>query len=379
MKKILFYFYNEEIGTDSTTSVTRLVASLAKSLQGTFAVSYFSFQHTDKEQLNDANQIFLNIPSFQRLKRKVNNALRFKRVQWFHLKRNAVRSFSRKNKTAFDAVIVLGLDDVREARNFFPQAKILYWIHNISAICKEEYLYNVNDADHFLSPSLTTYHLLLQKLQPKPLTAEFHFMPNWCEDVFKQNDIEKVRRLRDKHNITPNAYVFIFSGSDLKLKGKFIINRVIKKLSHISDKELIFIFAGSNHNQGEYKYENIRVIDVGLLKPDMLASYYQLSSFGLISSLAYDHCPLVLLEMVQCNVLPIASDIGGIKEMLGGEYPYLISEPHSVSAWIHIITKAIALTSEDKNQIATNLKGRFTNIYTKDTAVQTITDIVYTS
>ncbi len=287
-----------------------------------------------------------------------------------------MKSYVQKNRINYDAVLVLGLDDVKTVRQYFPAAKILYWIHNISAICKKEYLYNVNKADYFLSPSRTTYQLLLRKLQPVPLTAEFYFLPNWCEEVFKQANTSLSNTLKKKHALFSDSIVFIFSGSDLKLKGKFIIEKVIKKLATKQNRELIFFFAGSDENKGEYKIGNIRVINVGLLPPHLLAAYYHISLFGCFPSLAYDHCPLTLLEMVHCNVLPIASDIGGVKEILGNEYKFLVNEPHSVCAWINTILKTIFLSCEERSNYINTLKERVIKTYNKEASVKVIEDIM---
>src|SRR6266542_3007665 len=244
MKRILIYYYNEEIETDSTTSVTRLVASLIKSLKHNYEINYLSFKAPFPTPLSNAKPVFLQIPKLKRAQRKINNALRLKRIHWHQLKKNTVKKYVQKNKENYDAVLVLGLDDVKDLRNYFPASKILYWIHNISAICKREYLYNVNDADYFLSPSRTTYKLLLQQLQPQPLTAEFRFFPNWCEDVFKQTNQSLVEEIKKKHSIPAGVPVFIFSGSDLKLKGRFIIEKAMKLVAAKTNKEIIFLFAG---------------------------------------------------------------------------------------------------------------------------------------
>lgn len=302
--------------------------------------------------------------------------MRLKRIHWHQLKKNTVRKYVQKNKENYDVVLVLGLDDVKEIRNYFPASKILYWIHNISAICKKEYLYNVNDADYFLSPSRTSYKLLLQQLQPVPLTAEFRFFPNWCEDVFKQTNQTVIEEIKKKHSIPAGVPVFIFSGSDLKLKGKFIIEKAVKLLAAKTNKEIIFLFAGGKIKRDEYKEGCIRVINVGLLSPTVLAAYYQVAHFGCFASLGYDHCPLTLLEMVNCNVMPIASNVGSVKEILGEHYNFLVEEPHAVSGWVSVMQKALTLNSEERKQNVALLKSRITATYDKDIAVKVFEEIM---
>lgn len=360
----------------STNSVARLIASMINYLQHNYEVTYFSFKQPAQQHLANAKQIFVDIPKFYRLQRKINNALRVKRMHWFDLKKKAVRDFAKKDKTPYHAVLVLGLDDVKAMHHYFPGAKILYWIHNISAICKKEYLYNVNDADYFLSPSRTTYHLLLQKLQPVPLSSEFYFVPNWCEDVFKQRNESLINSLKALHSITSETIVFIFSGSDIKLKGRFILENAIRKISVQQGKDVLFFFAGSDKKKGIYNVGNIRVKDVGLLQPDTLAAYYQIAMFGCFTSLGYDHCPLTLLEMVHCNVLPIASDIGGVKEILGIDHQFLVKEPHAVTAWVYYIQRAIDLSTDQRLKQLIPLKEKVTAIYNRNAAIEIFENIL---
>lgn|GEM_PF-5368721 len=376
MKKILVYYYNEEIEIDSTTSVTRLVASLMRSLEPNYEIHYFSFKAPFQIQSSNAKPVFLQIPKLKRAQRKINNALRLKRIHWHQLKKNTIKKFVQKNKESYDIVLVLGLDDVKEVRNYFPAAKILYWIHNISAICKKEYLYNVNDADYFLSPSRTSYKVLLQQLQPQPLTAEFRFFPNWCEDVFKQTNQSHMEEIKKKHSITAGMPVFIFSGSDLKLKGRFIIEKAVKLLAAKANKEIIFLFAGGKIKRDEYKEGCIRIINLGLLSPNVLAAYYQVAHFGCFASLGYDHCPLTLLEMVSCNVMPIASNVGSVKEILGEHHNFLVEEPHTVSSWVSAMQKALTLSSEERKQSVASLKTRITTTYDKNIAVKIFEEIM---
>src|SRR5258706_6966723 len=125
MKRILVYFYNEELETTSTTSVTRLVASLAKGLETNYIIYYFSFSLIHKPLSANAKAVMLTIAKAKRFQRRLNNAFGFKRIHWFHLKRNAVKNYVQKNNKDYDAVLVLGLDDVKDARHYFPAAKVL--------------------------------------------------------------------------------------------------------------------------------------------------------------------------------------------------------------------------------------------------------------
>lgn len=377
MKNILVIFYAAEVKSDSTNSVARLTAAVIKFLEEKNNIIFFTFDPNYQDIQVKTKPRFVQITKGQRIKKRlVNIFYKHKKIRDFQLTRQAIRNAAIDTQKKIDYIIVLSLDDVSFLRKNFPGAKILYWIHNISAICKKEYLYNVNLADYFLSPSRTTYHLLLQKLQPVPLTAEFCFMPNWCEEVFMQKDDILIRSIKEKYNIRQDSMVFIFSGSDLKLKGKFIVEKAIKKLAEETNSEILFFFAGSTVDSHEEQIKNIRIVHLGLLEPAVLAAYLHVANFGFLPSLAYDHCPLSLLEMISCDVLPIASDMGGIKEISGPAYPYLINEPHEVNSWKAAMLQVLAMNETERIFQSNMLKERVEKIYTKKAAMDTLSEII---
>ncbi len=374
---ILVYMYDVEIKSDSTNSVGRLVAAVIGHLEKKHTVTFFSMDKNYSDENISTKPIFTEISFYQRLMQKlVNTFYTSKKIKAYHLKKQAFRNELLAQQNSYDYIIVPALDEVEFLRKQFPNACIIYWIHNISAFCKNEYIDFVNKADIFLSPSRTTYHLLIDKLQPRPLAAEFVFMPNWCADVFLQNDFQLMNELKKKHSISESEKVFIFSGSDIVLKGKFILEKAIKKLEKLTDQKLVFFFAGGQTNMQLNAVSNIRIIPLGVVQPKELAAYYHISHFGCIPSLAYDHCPLVLLEMIQCNVLPIASDIGGIKEITGADYPYLIPEPHEVNRWLVAMLEAISLDEEGKNILLKKLQQQLQGRYMKENAFSIIDNIL---
>ena len=373
---ILVYFYDVEIQTNSTNSVGRLVADVVGQLEKTHQVAFFSMNKSYSDEHITTKPIPAEINFFQKLRQKLINAFyTTKKIKAYHLKKEAFRKALLANHEKYDYILVPALDEVEFLREKFPDACIIYWIHNISAICKKEYLNFVNKADIFLSPSRTSYHLLVEKLQPRPLSAEFIFMPNWIADVFLKKDSTALNNLRAKYHITNDEIVFIFSGSDLVLKGKFILEKAIERLGKFSDKKLVFFFAGSQSNV-KLNTTSIRVISLGIIPPKELAAYYHISHFGCIPSLAYDHCPLALLEMIHCNVLPIASDIGGIKEITGAGYPYLITEPHEVNKWVDAIQNVILFPITERNAFMEKLNESVKAIYNKENSLGILEEII---
>lgn len=375
-KKILLYYYYEEITIDSTTSVTRLAASLLQGLRDEYDCFILCYDQAGGIYPEEVNRITVRVPAIKRLLRKINNMIGLPRMHRVRLKRAAAKQTLKGAGHVFDAVIVPGLDDMAEVRSLYPAAKLLYWIHNISAICKPQYLSLMRYADHFVTPSRSAYQLLLQKMQPVPLPATYYFMPNWCEPVFYEDRAQRAKSLRVQYGISESALVFIFSGGDHPVKGRKLLEKILLKLSSTQAGELVFIFAGSRQAFSKNMAGNTMVLQVGLLSAEELSAHYQLSHIGLFPSQGYDHTPLTLLEMSLSGLLPVASDIGGVKEMLGNEYPLLVREPHSPANWLQVIGSVIAMAAAERKAIADRLRARVNNVYNRESAIDIMKTIL---
>jgi len=271
---------------------------------------------------------------------------------------------------------VPALDDVDFLRTNFPESVIIYWIHGISAIYNKEYLKHINKIDYLWSPTKTVYKKITEQLHPVPFLAEFQLIPNWAEPFFDSCDERMVSAVRLKHKISNHSKVFIFCGGDVKLKGWFLMKRALKQFAQKNKTCITVLVAGGNALEDEIYSNEVRVIYAGTLEPRSLSAYYAVAEFGLFPSLGgYEHAPVTLIEMIKCNVLPIVSDVGGIREMLGEEYPFLIDSPHSVNLWTEAIEKVIALKKEEKNIQLTGLQQRMKRYQKKD-FTQLISDIL---
>ena len=377
MKKIAVYFYDVEINSNSTNSVGRLVADVIAHIEKKHTVTFFSMNKNYTDEKIRPKPIFIETGFFQKVKRKIINALPGKkRITAYNLKKKTFRNAIVAQQKKFDFILVLGLDEVGFLRKHFPTASIIYWMHNVSALHNKEFLYNINMADYFVSPSRSSYNLLLEKLRPTALTAKFNFMPNWCADVFLYKNESAITELNCKHSIGPGDTIFIFSGSDLQLKGRHIIEKAIESLGNFIDLNLVFFFAGGRMEHSIKHTPAIRIITLGIISPTELASYYHIADFGFIPSLAYDHCPLALLEMIHCNVIPIVSDMGGIKEIVGEKYPFLIQGPHEVQKWVNVILHILSMPELQRNLIMSKVKQHVMKTYNKENAFSVIDEVL---
>ncbi|MEP7318391.1 MAG: glycosyltransferase, partial [Panacibacter sp.] len=301
-------------------------------------------------------------------KKIINTVFQKKKIKDPFLKRKTVHDYIKQQEGFFDIVIVLGLDDAGFLRDRFPLAKIIYWIHGISAIYKKEYLQHINKIDLLWSPTTTVYKKIINELHPVPFTAEFQLFPNWADQCFSVCNGNLINETRQRHKITADSKVFIFCGGNIKLKGRFILETAFRRFNNQSNHEVIVIIAGETAKSDELIAENVRFVYPGLIDPVKLAAYYRVAAFGLFPSLGgYEHAPLALIEMITCNVLPVASDVGGINEMLGADYPMLVDAPHSIDEWIIKIEQLLATDVEAQSVLLSFLQNKMQQYSRKNT------------
>lgn len=358
MKRVLIFFYDFDISPDSTKSISRLLGSFIREVESEYAVTYFTFSNNFQTGALQTEPEKLHIKKSDRAKQKMVNVLAGKKVvKEFHLRKKIARGFVKKQKRHFDIVIVLGLDEVQFLRNLYPASKIIYWIHGISAIYNKNYLKQINSADYLWSPTTTIYKNIVRELHPVPFLCEYQLVPNWAEPLFSNLAKDNTSDVYRRYNISVNSSVFIFCGGDLRLKGWFIASKALRTIAENTEYSFVVFVAGGVVEKEETYSGNVRVIHTGTIAPDRLAGYYQSAQFGLFPSLGgYEHAPVTLLEMIQSNVLPLASDVGGIREMLGEDYPFIIDAPHSVDKWIEKIEIMLQMDDEKRCLLLSSLK-----------------------
>lgn len=376
MRKVLVYFFLDDLTDQSTNAIVRLTASIMKGLDEKVCFHYF-FETNDALQLNNGNAYALSIKRIMRIIRRLNNYFGFRRIHWYDLKNRAAKAASvRFSQRDFDAVLLLELEKVAVVKKLFPSSKIIYWIHGPSALCKPHYVENMKWVDHFISPSRSVYNLLLQKMLPAPLTAVFSYVPNWCDPVFYKKDESERCQLRSECGIAQKDLVFIYCGGTQKRKGYHIIESIIAKFTGTASKKLTIILCGPGLYFGTRINKNVHVISFGPVAPTQLANLYALADFGLHPSVFYDTCPLTLLEMIYCGVLPVTSDIGGIKEIVGDEFPLLIQEPNNTELWFSKFSELIDMDETTKLDLCNLLLQKVKPVYNRENAMATMNAVI---
>jgi len=163
---------------------------------------------------------------------------------------------------------------------------------------------------------------------------------------------------------------FIYVGGDSFLKGFHIVLKALKELGKQGIKAR-FVLANNygirsleTLKQLSKKYRDLEFQVVGRVKYVKLLEIHKKAWALLFPSIWEEPLPYTVLEAVLLEVLPIASKVGGIVEVLktiGGED--FMFEPGDINGFTSIIKEIIERGSSDVTTTAKRLKNSLLSLY----------------
>lgn len=155
-------------------------------------------------------------------------------------------------------------------------------------------------------------------------------------ELFKTISNEEKLALRKEFNFSADEVIFMWCSQDRPKKGLHIVLEAFERV-YKQEKNIKLIIVGVDR---EIDREGVKVI--GRVQNSELPKYYQLSDVYLFSSLCKEGFGIVLAEALNCDCYCIASNQGGIPEVLNfGEYGVIIENPNFVDDWVHEMKKSI--------------------------------------
>ncbi len=189
---------------------------------------------------------------------------------------------------------------------------------------------------------------------------------------FFKVSLERKQELKTKYNVS-NKTIFLWCSQDRPKKGLDLIlnvwNLLIRKYQHI---ELWVIGA-----EREINIDHVRFL--GKIPNAKLPEYYQTSDCYVFPTLCHEGFGLTLIEALHCGNYCIASDLGGVAEVLqNGKLGVLIENPHFENEWVEAMSAYLELEVphkydmpndcytidgwiEDMNRIIHSAKNRMLN------------------
>jgi len=155
-------------------------------------------------------------------------------------------------------------------------------------------------------------------------------------EVFKTLFNREKSELRQHNHINNDELVFLWCSQDRPKKGLDLALEAFDKI-HTKHHKTKLLVVGVNKT-----IEQSGVNVIGKVPNKNLAKYYQMSDVFLFTTLCDEGFGLVLAEALKCGCYCIASNLGGVPEVLNfGEYGVLVKNPYDVEDWIIAIENAV--------------------------------------
>ncbi|HRY63458.1 MAG TPA: glycosyltransferase family 4 protein [Patescibacteria group bacterium] len=189
------------------------------------------------------------------------------------------------------------------------------------------WLYSSPDEVHFPSKWLMDYY------------STHNFFPNSKKEVARNFPVPTVDLLFNKKLKSPDQITFLYVGQIESHKGILFLIKTLNEL-RIKNYELWVAGAGSTLSQAkELAKNNPRIKFLGYQPPEKIQEYFQQADYTIVPSLCYENSPTVIFESLAAGVPVIATNIGGIPELVRvGENGYLF-KPSDKKELLDILEK----------------------------------------
>ena len=162
---------------------------------------------------------------------------------------------------------------------------------------------------------------------------------------FNRIDSETKQVLKAELGFT-SKLIFIWCSQDRPKKGLDLILQVWKQIYPNYDGEIELLIIGIDR---KIDAKGVKVL--GRIPNHELAKYYQVSDFYLFPTLWKEGFGIVLAEALKCGCYCIASNQGGVPEVLEfGKLGKIVENPNLVEEWVDVIEKSIDEYSKNNYQ-----------------------------
>ncbi|MFZ5437826.1 MAG: glycosyltransferase [Patescibacteria group bacterium] len=236
------------------------------------------------------------------------------------------------------------------------EKKLVWTLHDMWAITgKSPYLINKKEEKLLYPPMMINKSKNLKKEKQKiyqQLQNLVTISPSiWLNDLVKKSSLKKFTNKVIYNGVDTDKFkpktlthqkkiitVVISGGFQSPYKGGELVKKLIPYIQKL-DLELHFV--GSNKQE---KINNL--VYHGQLNQQQLINQYQQSTAILVPSLA-DNCPMVIMEALACGLSVIATNVGGIPELITHKENGFLAEPTTKS----LLTSINWLLKLDKKQL----------------------------
>ena len=175
--------------------------------------------------------------------------------------------------------------------------------------------------------------------------------------LFKTVSSDKKLELR-RNNDLNEELVFLWCSQDRPKKGLELALAAFSEV-HAKNENTRLLLVGVNKN-----IEQSGVTVISKVPNKNLAIYYQMSDVFLFTTMCKEGFGLVLAEALKCGCYCIASNLGGVPEVLNfGRYGVVLNEPYNVKQWVIAMQDAVdVLRIKHENPYIKNIPKELYNL-----------------
>ena len=203
---------------------------------------------------------------------------------------------------------------------------IQYFYHGFAPIKKENF-YGLIEETVLLTLDSYHYHIA----QRNDFSCRASILYNGIDTTrFHIPDAALKNTLRAKFGYTDKK-IFLWCAQDRPKKGLDLILDAWKRVC--VNEELLLIVVGADRNE---TIDGVRFL--GKIPNEILHEYYQAADCYLFPTLCHEGFGMSLIEALNCGCYCIASNRGGVAEVLRyGEFGTLIENSNFISEWVNAI------------------------------------------
>lgn len=219
-----------------------------------------------------------------------------------------------------------------------------YYLYPFLRVAEELY---VKRDRTYITPSFYMAKWLRENFS---IAANVNVIPN-CIDVTDNrlsSGTELLETLLPKDYL--NRRIILYSGRLLAMKGvDDLVDAIPEILKIIGKHDLLFVFAGpGDYSKYRQKLDKLNVksdyLFTGSLPRDSIIKLIRKSALAVLPSYN-ENCPFAILESMACGTPVVASNVGGIPEIITNEVDGLLVEPGNPDVLAKTIARLLSDTS----------------------------------
>lgn len=299
------------------------------------------------------HKICVNIPYWMTFIRKIEyrfiSATRNSQFSFF-TKKVSKKHLNKVASNKKNIVVCLNYQVVLDLRKSGVKLPVVLWTHGFDYNHLHKNIEGVNMADLVFYSSKAFVrelrdHFLFEGIYPPFIQLENPFPIDFYKSSFKID-------------LATSKLVYFFGGGNLNRKGFKIISHLINYWTPSVPTTLLVTGHGIKEDE-VFSRGLLEVQFKKFLKGSSFIETISSSAFMLMPSLWFENYPYLLYEGLALGLIPIASRIGGIPELVPEScHNMLIDEPNNPDQWIETLNFSQTFSADTINE-----KRRFLHTY----------------